>query len=89
MTTHFPVPALVVAIFAAFSLSACASATQQARTQAEIRQAAEADQSKIWACHGGRRAKWIRIATPASDAHRRHGDRLTRVWQTKGAACQR
>lgn len=89
MTKRIPVPVLVVAILAALSLSACASATQQARTQAEIRQAAEADQSKIWACHGGKKPKWIRVATPAGDAHRRHGDRLTHSWQTKGAACQR
>jgi outer membrane PBP1 activator LpoA protein len=89
MTNRLSVPALVVAILAALSLTACASATQTARTQAEMRAAAEADQSKVWACHGNKKLKWIRVATAAGDAHRRHGDRLTHSWQNTGSACTR
>jgi hypothetical protein len=69
--------ALGVAIFASFALSACAIVTTQS------------GQPSVWTCHGKKNSKWIRVAAPAADAHRRHGDRVTSVPQEAGSACRR
>lgn len=44
-------------------------------------------QESVWVCHGGRNAKWQRVASPAADAHRRHGDAVSATPQREGQAC--
>ena len=41
----------------------------------------------VYVCHGNKKPKWIRVAAPAADAHRRHGDFVTTVARKEGAGC--
>ncbi len=45
-------------------------------------------QASVWVCHGGRSSKWQRVAAPAADAHRRHGDVVTATPQREGSSCR-
>lgn len=45
-------------------------------------------QESVWVCHGNRNPRWQRVAAPAADAHRRHGDRVSDEPREQGAACQ-
>jgi hypothetical protein len=76
MTSRPSVLVFAVAMFASLTLSACAIATTQQ------------GQPSVWACHGKKNSKWIRVAAPAADAHRRHGDRVTSVPQDAGSSCR-
>lgn len=60
-------------------LTACAVSRPPARVQG---------QSSVWVCHGGRNPKWQRVASPAADAHRRHGDAVSTEPQREGAGCR-
>ncbi len=44
-------------------------------------------QSRVWVCHGGRNARWQRVAAAAADAHRRHGDVVSETPQRERAPC--
>ena len=43
--------------------------------------------NEIWVCHGNKKPKWKQVATPAADAHRRHGDRISYTHQQANSAC--
>ena len=45
--------------------------------------------NKIWVCHGHKKPKWKHVASPAVDAHRRHGDRISSDHQVAHSACTR
>ncbi len=45
-------------------------------------------QDSVWVCHGNRTPRWQRVAAPAADAHRRHGDRVSSEPQEQGAGCE-
>lgn len=44
-------------------------------------------QRSVWVCHGGRNAKWQRVASSAAGAHWRHGDTVSVTPQREGLAC--
>ncbi len=46
-------------------------------------------QARVWVCHGNRNPTWQRVAAAAADAHRRHGDRVSREAQEQGTACEK
>ena len=46
-------------------------------------------QSRVWVCHGNRNPTWQRVASAAADAHRRHGDTVSREAQEEGTACEK
>ncbi len=46
-------------------------------------------QARVWVCHGNRNSTWQRVASAAADAHRRHGDRVSREAQEEGVACEK
>jgi hypothetical protein len=64
------------------SLITACSATARPRPAARTQ-----GQESVWVCHGGRNAKWQRVASPAADAHRRHGDTVSATPQREGQAC--
>ena len=43
--------------------------------------------SRVWVCHGGKKAKWHSVSANAASAHRRHGDRVSDSPQPKGQRC--
>jgi len=46
-------------------------------------------QQAVWVCHGNRNPRWQKVAAPAADAHRRHGDAVSTSPRREGAACER
>ena len=46
-----------------------------------------ASSSEVWVCHGHKKPKWKHVASPAVDAHHRHGDRVSYLHQHSGWAC--
>lgn len=43
--------------------------------------------NEVWVCHGHKKPKWKHVASPAVDAHHRHGDRISYEHQRSGWAC--
>jgi hypothetical protein len=43
--------------------------------------------NEVWVCHGNKKPKWKHVASPAVDAHHRHGDRVSYEHQHAGWAC--
>jgi hypothetical protein len=43
--------------------------------------------NEVWVCHGNKKPKWKHVASPAVDAHHRHGDRVSYEHQHSGWAC--
>lgn len=62
-------------------VSGCASLTTTTMGQGQ--------QEAVWVCHGQRNPGWQKVAAPAADGHRRHGDRVSSTPQEEGAACAR
>ena len=52
-----------------------------------VQRAGQSDTDFVWVCHGNRNPRWQRVAAPAADGHRRHGDRVSTRAQENGAAC--
>ena len=52
-----------------------------------VQRAGQSDTEFVWVCHGNRNPRWQRVAAPAADGHRRHGDRVSTRAQENGAAC--
>ncbi len=48
----------------------------------------QGQQDAVWVCHGNRNPRWLRVAAPAADAHRRHGDRVSSRPREEGSACE-
>lgn len=74
------------------SLLGCASTTtstpQGVSTAIGLAPGASGNSSnEVWVCHGNKKPKWKHVATPAVDAHRRHGDRISYYHQQANTAC--
>jgi hypothetical protein len=54
---------------------------------AAVQTAGQSDTAFVWVCHGNRNPQWQRVAAPAADGHRRHGDRVSTRPQENGTAC--
>jgi hypothetical protein len=46
-------------------------------------------QQAVWVCHGNRNPRWQKVAAPAANGHRRHGDPVSTSPRRDGAACER
>ncbi len=76
MTIAIPQTLVVVL---AIVVSGCAAA---------ISTVGQGQQERVWVCHGNRNPRWQRVAAPAADAHRRHGDRVSTEAHEEGTACE-
>lgn len=70
----------IVALFVALASVGCAVAVGQPGVGAGT--------DSVWVCHGGRNPKWQRVAAPAAEAHRRHGDTVSTTPKPEGEACE-
>ena len=61
--------------------------TLAAGCSAAVQTPGQGNQQFVWVCHGNRNPRWQRVAAPAADAHRRHGDRVSSRQQEEGGAC--
>lgn len=80
--------ALPLTLLATLALGACTARVQpRPRPQPSQSQGQAEGQESVWVCHGNRNPRWQRVAAPAADAHRRHGDRVSTTPRTAGDAC--
>ena len=75
---------LPLTLLAALTLGACST---RARPRLQPSQSQGQGEESVWVCHGSRNPRWQRVAAPAADAHRRHGDRVSTAPRTEGNAC--
>lgn len=73
--------AALSALCVSMLLAACATA--QVATMGQGRQEA------VWVCHGNRNPRWLKVAAPAADGHRKHGDRVSTTPRPEKEPCRR
>lgn len=78
--------ALALAFIAACATTGTTSPGPQSGPSASAGAAASAA-NDTWVCHGNKKPKWKKVAAPAVDAHRRHGDRVVHSTQRANTAC--
>ena len=79
---------LTMALTMAVLASACGSARVHDVPAPAQSRAGDEGGEYVWVCHGNRNPRWQRVGAPAADAHRRHGDRVSRSPQEEGAPCR-
>ena len=82
---------LAVALAALLGCAATTTSTPQGTTTAIglAPGASDNSSSKVWVCHGHKKPKWKHVASPAVDAHRQHGDRISYTHQLAKTSCTR
>lgn len=63
-----------------FLLGGCAARTETM---------GQGQQQAVWVCHGKKNPRWMKVAAPAAEGHRRHGDRISTRPREEGAPCRR
>ena len=78
--------AVVLAAGSCFLGGCSASVGVSGDVEAGVVAAEERDEGsdRVWVCHRGR---WQEVAAPASDAHSRHGDRVSSTTQEARGSC--
>jgi hypothetical protein len=44
---------------------------------------------KVYVCHGDKKSRWLEVASSSTDAHAKHGDRISSRIEVAGETCSK